>query len=117
MKKIIRLTEQDLHNIIKASVNRILREDVLGDDWREAQEDQQDAVMNNYEPFESQEDHNWSGVGDEDIDPTYYEPHDEAIGWNDDEAEGYEEDPDWYRDDVIGANYDPSDGDLYAGRA
>ena len=117
MKKIIRLTESELHDLVTRSVKKILKEDVLGDNWHEAQEDQRDAVMNNYEPFESQEDHNWSGIGDEDIDPTYYEPHDGAIGWNDDEAEGYEEDPDWYRDDVMGDNYDPSDGDLYAGRA
>lgn len=115
MKKIIRLTESELHNLVARSVKKILREDVLGDNWHEAQADQQDAVMNNYEPFESQEDHNWSGVGDEDIDPTYYEPHDEAIGWNDDEAEGYEEDPDWYRDDVSGMDgYNP-DGDFYSG--
>ena len=92
MKKIIRLTESDLHSIIARSVKRIIKEDVLGDNWHENQED---TVLNNYESFEDQEDHNWGGVGDEDIDPTYYEPHDEAIGWNDDEAEGYEEDPDW----------------------
>jgi len=73
MKKIIRLTEQDLHNIIKASVNRILREDVLGNDWREKEED---SVMNNYEPFESQmdtQDHNWSGQGEDEFDPTHYD--------------------------------------------
>lgn len=109
MKKIIRLTEQDLHNIIKASVNRILREDVLGDDWREKEENQEDSVMNNYEPFESQEDHNWGGVGDEDIDPTYYEAHDDAIGWNNDEPEGFVDDePDPFMDD-----HDPTDNELY----
>ena len=37
------------------------------------------------------------------------------IGWNDDEPEGYEEDPDWYRDDVNPINDSPSDGDLYRG--
>ena len=104
MKKIIRLTESDLHRIVKESVNRILKEDVLGNDWHENEED---AVMNNYEPFESQEDlpfdgmqddHDWSGVGEEEFDPTFYD------------------DPDQYRDDVINGNDSPSDNDLYNGR-
>lgn len=105
MKKIIRLTEQDLRNMIRQTVNRILKEDVLGDDWREREADQEDSVMNNYEPFETQmdmQDHDWSGQGEEEIDPTFYE------------------DPDQYRDDVIGWNdydYNPSDNDLYGGRA
>ena len=91
MKKIIRLTEQDLHNIIKTSLNRILREDVLGDDWREKEENQEDSIMNNYEPFDTQiqmdaQDHNWSTQGEEEFDPTYYD------------------DPDWHRDDVMGLN-------------
>ena len=93
MKKIIRLTETDLHNIIKASVNRILKEDVLGDDWREA--NQEDSVMNNYEPFETQmdtQDHNWSTQGEEEFDPTFYD------------------DPDQYKDDLI---HDQSDNELY----
>ena len=30
MRKIIRLTESDLHNIVKESVNRILKEEGLG---------------------------------------------------------------------------------------
>lgn len=114
MKKIIRLTESDLHSIIARSVKRIIKEDVLGDNWHENQED---TVLNNYESFEDQENHNWGGVGDEDIDPTYYEPHDEAIGWNDDEAEGYEEDPDSYKDDYMSDGFYPSDGDLYDGKA
>lgn len=105
MNKIIRLTETDLHNIIRNSVNRILKEDVLGNDWTEKEEN--DNVMNNYEPFEAQmqmdtQDHDWSGQGEEEFDPTFYE------------------DPDQYRDDVIGWNnydYNPSDNDLYNGRA
>ena len=95
MKKIIRLTEQDLHNIIRASVNKILKEDVLGDDWRENQENQEDSVMNNYEPFETQmdtQDHNWGTQGEEEFDPTFYD------------------DPDQYRDDLI---HDPTDNELY----
>lgn len=33
-------------------------------------------------------------------------------------VDDFEDDPDWYRDDVTGmGNYDPSDGDLYSGRA
>ena len=105
MKKIIRLTESELRNIVARSVKRIIREDVLGDNWHEAEENE---VMNNYEPFESQEDHNWGGVGDEEIDPTYYEPLNEPIGWNDDEAEGYEEEPDTFMDD-----HDLTDNELY----
>ena len=38
-KKLIRLTESDLHKIVKESVNRILKEDILpngqGTDWDE----------------------------------------------------------------------------------
>ena len=115
MKKIIRLTESELHGVIERAVKRVIKEDVLGDNWHEIQQDKEDSVLNNYEPFEDQQEHNWGGVGDEDIDPTYYEEHDEPIGWNDDEAEGYEEDPDWYRNDVNPINDSPSDGDLYRG--
>ena len=122
MKKIIRLTESDLHRIIERSVSKILREGVLGNDWRQDEND----VLNNYEPFEDQIDryeaenefrnqHDWSAQGEEGIDPTHYDQHSDVIGWNDDEPEGYEEDPDWYRDDVNPINDSPSDGDLYRG--
>ena len=122
MKKIIRLTESDLHRIIEKSVSKILREGVLGNDWRQNEND----VLNNYEPFEDQIDryeaetefrnqHDWGAQGEEDIDPTHYDQHSDVIGWNDDEPEGYEEDPDWYRDDVNPINDSPSDGDLYRG--
>lgn len=50
MKKIIRLTESDLHRIIKNSVNRILREE---------------NVLNNYEAFT---------IGEKQSDPTNYDP-------------------------------------------
>jgi hypothetical protein len=122
MKKIIRLTESDLHRIIERSVNKIIKEGVLGNDWRQDEDD----VLNNYEPFEDQIDryeaetefrnkHDWGAQGEEDIDPTHYDQHSDVIGWNDDEPEGYEEDPDWYRDDVNPINDSPSDGDLYRG--
>lgn len=122
MKKIIRLTESDLHRIIEKSVSKILREGVLGNDWRQNEND----VLNNYEPFEDQIDryeaenefinqHDWCAQGEEGIDPTHYDQHSDVIGWNDDEPEGYEEDPDWYRDDVNPINDSPSDGDLYRG--
>lgn len=122
MKKIIRLTESDLHRIIERSVSKILREDVLGNDWRQNEDD----VLNNYEAFDDQiesykaEDefrnqHDWGAQGEEEIDPTYYGQHSDVLGWNDDEPEGYEEDPDLYRDDVTGWNGDISDGDLYRG--
>lgn len=73
MKTIIRLTESDLRNIVKQSVDRILREDVLGNDWRENDEE---SVMNNYEPFKKQHDdkeHNWGIKGEEGLDPTHYD--------------------------------------------
>ena len=122
MKKILRLTESDLHRIIERSVSKILREGVLGNDWHQDEDD----VLNNYEPFEDQIDryeaetefrnqHDWGAQGEEDIDPTHYDQHSDVIGWNDDEPEGYEEDPDWYRDDVNPINDSPSDGDLYRG--
>jgi hypothetical protein len=120
MKKIIRMAESDLRSLVARTVKRIIREDVLGNDWRENED-----VLNNYEAFDDQKttpfngmtnDHDWSVKGD-DGDPTYYEPHEEAIGWNDDEAEGYEEDPDSYKDDYMSSGFYPSDGDLYDGRA
>lgn len=106
MKKIIRLTESDLHNIIAKSVKRILREDVLGNNFHEADND----VLNNYEPFEdqierdeaedefrnSQEYHDWLSIGEEPTDPTEY-------------------DSDYYRDDVLGWNEEPGDGQLERG--
>lgn len=114
MKKILRLTEGELNKIVRNSIYKLLSEDVLGDNWHEKQDD----VLNNYEAFKTREDeteHNWSGQGEEDIDPSYYDQHSDVIGWNDDETEGYEEDPDWYRDDVNPMNDDLSDGDLYRG--
>ena len=120
MRKIIRLAESDLHRIIERSVSKILREGVLGNDWRQNECD----VLNNYEPFEDQIDrydaetefrnkYDWGAQGEKDVDPTHYDQHSDVIGWNDDEPEGYEEDPDWYRDDVNPINDNPSDGDLY----
>lgn len=122
MRKIIRLAESDLHRIIERSVSKILREGVLGNDWRQNEYD----VLNNYEPFEDQIDrydaetefrnkYDWGAQGEKDVDPTHYDQHSDVIGWNDDEPEGYEEDPDWYRDDVNPINDSPSDGDLYRG--
>ena len=81
MKKIIRLTESELHRIIENSVKKILKEDVLGNDWRE---NNTNSIMNNYEPFESQEtpfngmtnDHDWSVKGEDAEnggDPTHYD--------------------------------------------
>lgn len=72
MKKIIRLTESELQNIVKASVKRILKEDVLGDNWN-VSDDNEESVYNNYEPFEDQEtDNDWGVQGEKNIDPTEY---------------------------------------------
>ena len=103
MKQIIRLTESELMEIINSSVKRMLREDVLGNDWNV-----NDEVLNNYEAFEDDEndplsfvkdyegfedEHNWSGVGEADIDPSYYED----PSWDKDREDGYLSDGDLYR--------------------
>ena len=125
MKKIIRLTESDLHNIIAKSVKRILKEDVLGNNFHEAEEDQND-VLNNYEadeafkeqsdglPFGPDDDFsplfkNDASITGEPLDPTYNQDR-EVQGWNDDEPEGYEyPDLDMYKDEWFG----DGDGDKY----
>lgn len=76
--KIIRLTEEDLGNMIKASLRGAVNEDVLGDNWYENDysDDTEDSdVMNNYEPFEDQIDsnHDWGVSGESNIDPTNYD--------------------------------------------
>ena len=82
MKRIIRLTESDLHRIIKESVRKIIREDVLGNNWNAVEVGKNDNitdVSNNYEPFDDQkfnDDNNWSVSGEENIDPTQYNPND-----------------------------------------
>lgn len=70
--KIIRLTEEDLGNMIKASLRSAVNEDVLGDNWHENEDSD---VMNNYEPFEDQIDsnHDWGVSGESNIDPTNYD--------------------------------------------
>ena len=82
MKKILRLTEGELNKIVRNSIYKLLSEDVLGDNWHEKQDD----VLNNYEAFKTQEDeteHNWSGQGEEDIDPSYYEDVDRDMYYHD----------------------------------
>ena len=74
MKKVIKLTESDLHKIIKESVSKILEEDVLNNNW----EDFDNGVLNNYEPFknqkESDNEHDWGISGEDGFDPTEYDP-------------------------------------------
>ena len=85
-KNIIRITESDLHNIIVNTVKRVLKEDVLGNDWNAIDDNENFNVNNNYEVFKNQDEHNFSGQGEEGIDPTYQEPrHDDAIAWNEEE--------------------------------
>ena len=73
--KIIRLTEEDLGNMIKASLRGAVNEDVLGDNWHENDVTDNSDVMNNYEPFEGQIDsnHDWGVSGESNIDPTNYD--------------------------------------------
>lgn len=104
MKKIFRITESELKGIIKESVERVLREDVLGDNWHE-----NDDVYNNYEPFEDQErheqenefrdNHDWGAQGEENIDPTQYDDYDPTA-----------DDPEAYMDYD---DHDPTDNELY----
>lgn len=99
MKKIFRITESELKGIIKESVERVLREDVLGDNWHE-----NDDVYNNYEPFEDQEEesrdnHDWGVQGEENIDPTQYDDYDPTA-----------DDPEAYMDYD---DHDPTDNELY----
>jgi hypothetical protein len=82
MKRIIRLTESDLRQIVRESVRRIIREDVLGNNWNAVNIGSNDNITdisNNYEPFEDQKfnsDNDWSVSGEENIDPTQYNPND-----------------------------------------
>lgn len=71
MRKLIRLTEEDLGNMIKMSLMDAINEGVLGDNWHENDDND---VMNNYEPFEDQEgsSHDWWVSGESNIDPTDY---------------------------------------------
>lgn len=99
MKKIFRITESELKGIIKESVERVLRENVLGDNWHE-----NDDVYNNYEPFEDQEEesrnnHDWGVQGEENIDPTEYDDYDPIA-----------EDPEAYMDYD---GHDQTDNELY----
>lgn len=104
MKKIIRLTESELKAIIENSVKRIIREDVLGNDWRE-----NDNVLNNYEQFEGEEhstpfngminDHDF-GITGEPLDQTHDDINqDDIINGGDPEE--------WTQDRIdLEANYD-----------
>ena len=91
MPKIIKITEEKF-NMLKKVIAEDLERNIEDD---------------NYNPFASQMDNHDEGIVGEPSDPTVYNPN------GDDE---YEEDVDWYRDDVIGWNDSPSDGDLYSGR-
>ena len=47
-KKLIRLTESDLHKIVKATLNNIIKEDIWGDDDYEDDEEMTFDDMENY---------------------------------------------------------------------
>lgn len=67
------MTESDLRRIITTSVQQIMNEDVLGNDWNV--NDDENEINNNYEPFDDQEDdesHDFGIVGDNGIDNTVY---------------------------------------------
>ena len=74
MKLVFRMAESEFRQFISNSANRILHEDVLGDDWRQKEEEEiadNNAINNNYEPFDN---HDWSTVGEKENDPTVYDP-------------------------------------------
>ena len=62
-KKLIRLTESDLHKIVKESVNRILRESI--DPW-------EDAVYKHYTRERLPK--GWERIDREDDEPIYRDP-------------------------------------------
>ncbi len=72
-KQVIRLTEGDLHNIIKESVKRILKEEQFGD-WRDAY----DAYMD-YLPSGNDPERHSKG---EDLRKAYMSQMDDAFGAN-----------------------------------
>lgn len=55
MKKIIKLTEQDLHNIVRKSVNRILRESFGNYDSYVLVDEASEEILGNYGPDEMQD--------------------------------------------------------------
>lgn len=75
--KIAQLNQENVNRIIEGMIYNIIQEDVLGDNWRETEIDQEDKVLNNYEPFEAEaqedEEHEASIVGEPTLDPTVYE--------------------------------------------
>lgn len=78
-KNTMTLTESDIHEFVNRVARRLVREDVLGNNWHEAdgEEIDLDDVANNYEPFDDQlktgdNFHDQSIVGDR-MDPTIYE--------------------------------------------
>ena len=73
MKKVIRLTESELKNLVMNSVLKVLKEDVLGDHFTQVEGYDNTDVDNNYEVFDNDEDHDFSTQGDTSFDPTYYE--------------------------------------------
>ena len=67
----------DLNEAVKRAVNQVLREDVLGNDWSVSDEEEEEDVLNNYEPFEDQledeDEHDWTIVKEPTTDNTVYE--------------------------------------------
>ena len=76
--KIIRLTEEDLGNMIKASLRGAVNEDVLGNNWHENDDSdgtEYSDVMHDDETYGDQIDsnHDWGVSGESNIDPTNYD--------------------------------------------
>lgn len=72
----MRISSNKIHNVLMESIRNVIGEDVLGDNWTEAQpnDDSEFDVGDNYDPFEDQkEDHDWSIKGENELDPTVYE--------------------------------------------
>ena len=78
-KKILRFTMNDLNEAVKGVLRDVLNEDVLGNDWNVSDEEEEERVLNNYEPFEDQledgsdDEHGWTTVKEPTVDNTVYE--------------------------------------------
>jgi hypothetical protein len=101
-KKLIRLTESDLHRIVKESVNRILRENEIPNDWGEFMSEHPDYANIGIDPkwqkvrdalgtlkIELDMLFNYEGVSDENIMSAYKELYNACLPYMDTEYNPY----------------------------
>lgn len=73
MKKVIRISERELKEMISNSVKRVLSEDVLGDGWRADDYYMQDVGGFHGTEDGDEEEHDLTIVGQNGIDNTVYD--------------------------------------------